>query len=42
MPSLRNPEKHGDLYATIEVQLPKDLSEVEKRLFQELRDLGKG
>jgi curved DNA-binding protein len=42
MPSLRNPEKRGDLYATIEVQLPKDLSEEEKRLFQKLRDLRKG
>lgn len=42
MPSLRNPQKHGDLYAAIEVQLPKDLSEEEKLLFSKLRNMRKG
>jgi len=39
MPSLRNPDERGDLYAAIEVQLPQNLSEQEKELFQRLRDL---
>jgi len=41
MPSLKDPEKRGDLFATLEVQLPKELSEEEKALYQQLRDLGK-
>ena len=39
MPSLRNPDRRGDLYATVEVQLPRDLSERERELFQQLRNL---
>jgi len=42
MPSLRNPQKRGDLYATVDIQLPKDLSDEEKLLFEKLRDLRKG
>lgn len=41
MPSLRRPEQRGNLYVTVQVKLPKDLSEKEKRLFQELSDLRK-
>lgn len=38
MPNLRNPDKRGDLYATVEVQLPQNLSQQEEDLFKELRD----
>lgn len=41
MPKLRHPDQRGDLYATVEVILPKNLSAEEKRLFQQLRDLHK-
>ena len=41
MPKLKNPKQRGDLYATVEVKLPKNLSEKEKALFKELRDLRK-
>ena len=36
MPVLRAPGRHGDLYVRIQVTLPGDLSEREKRLFEEL------
>ena len=39
MPDLKNPDKRGDLYATVEVVLPTNLSAEEKRLFEELRKL---
>lgn len=39
MPQLRNPDQRGDLYATVDVQLPQNLSDREKELFQELRKL---
>lgn len=39
MPNLRNPEQRGDLYATVEVQLPQHLSQEEKELFQQLQNL---
>ncbi|HSM57920.1 MAG TPA: J domain-containing protein [Candidatus Sulfomarinibacteraceae bacterium] len=41
MPRLRQPDERGDLYAVLEVQLPQDLSEREKELYNELRDLRK-
>ncbi len=41
MPNLRNPQERGNLYATLQVQLPKGLSQQEKELFQKLRDLHK-
>lgn len=40
MPHLRQPERHGELYARIEVQLPASLTEREKELFEELRSGG--
>jgi curved DNA-binding protein len=40
MPELKNPDQRGDLYAVVEVQLPTNLSDQEKRLFEELRKLG--
>lgn len=39
MPQLRKPEQRGDLLATIAVKLPQNLSEKERRLFEELRSL---
>jgi curved DNA-binding protein len=39
MPKLRNPTQHGDLYARLQVELPKNLSRREKELFQELAKL---
>ena len=37
MPNIKNPEERGNLYATVEVQLPTDLSDEEKELFEKLR-----
>jgi curved DNA-binding protein len=39
MPRLKNPDERGDLYAAVEVQLPRNLSEREKELFEQLRKL---
>lgn len=39
MPNLKTPEERGNLYATIEVQLPTNLSEDEKELIQKLKTL---
>lgn len=39
MPRLRNPEEHGDLYVRIHVEVPKNLSEKERQLFEELAAL---
>ncbi|MEP6774078.1 MAG: J domain-containing protein [Chloroflexota bacterium] len=37
MPKLKQPDKRGDLYARIDVQLPTNLGEREKQLFDELQ-----
>jgi len=37
LPSLREPDQYGDLYARLEVQLPTDLSPRQRELFEELR-----
>ncbi len=39
MPNLRNPEKRGDLYASLKVQVPQKLNKREKELFHELASL---
>jgi curved DNA-binding protein len=39
MPKLRTPKEHGDLYATLDIQLPENLTDEEKQLFAQLRDL---
>ncbi len=39
MPILKQPDQRGDLYATIDVELPVPLSEEERRRFAELRRL---
>lgn len=41
MPDLKNPDRRGDLYAEVEVELPTNLSAEEKRLFEQLRALRK-
>jgi curved DNA-binding protein len=38
MPNLRHPDKRGDLYAVVSIELPRNLSEKEKQLFEQLRD----
>jgi DnaJ-class molecular chaperone len=37
MPNLKKPEQRGDLYVRAEVQLPSQLTEREKQLFEELQ-----
>jgi curved DNA-binding protein len=37
MPQLRTPDQRGDLYATIEVQLPRGLNDEERQLFEQLK-----
>lgn len=39
MPHLKKPDQRGDLLAVVDVQLPTHLSEREKKLFEELRQL---
>lgn len=39
LPLTRSPERRGDLYATLMAELPTSLSERERALFEELRDL---
>ncbi len=42
MPALRNPDQRGDLYATVEVQLPQNLTKEEKKLFKQLQEIRRG
>ena len=42
MPRLKEPGQFGDLYATVNVRLPTNLSEEERRLFQQLANLRRG
>lgn len=37
MPKLRDPDKRGDLYAIVSIQIPRNLSEREKQLFRQLQ-----
>jgi curved DNA-binding protein len=39
MPNPRNPENRGDLFATIRIRVPQDLSPPERELFEELSRL---
>ncbi len=41
MPKLTNPDQRGDLFAEVVVQVPTSLSDEERRLFQQLRDLAR-
>jgi curved DNA-binding protein len=38
MPQLGNPKKRGALYATVEVQVPKDLTDEQKEKFKAAQD----
>ncbi len=39
MPNVKNPDQRGDLYVTVTIELPRNLTEEEKRLFEQLRQL---
>jgi curved DNA-binding protein len=39
MPKLKSPKERGNLYATVQVELPKNLSSEEKEVFKKLKDL---
>lgn len=39
MPLIKNPKKHGNLFVSLQVDIPKDLSDKERDLFQELAKL---
>lgn len=39
MPNLRNPQKRGDLYARLRIEIPQKLSQREQELFRELASL---
>jgi curved DNA-binding protein len=41
MPKLKNPQERGNLYVTVQVQLPRNLSQQERELFEKLRALRK-
>lgn len=41
MPNLKNPKERGDLLAVVEVQLPTNLNDRERQLFEQLRNLRK-
>jgi curved DNA-binding protein len=42
MPVAGKPDEHGDLYATVDVQLPRTLTAEQRKLFEELKRLEKG
>jgi curved DNA-binding protein len=42
MPKLKKPEQRGDLYATVDIKMPKNLSTEEKHLVQQLQDMRRG
>ncbi len=39
MPKLKNPDQRGDLYATVQADIPQNLSDEELRLVEQWRDL---
>ncbi|MCB9006828.1 MAG: J domain-containing protein [Ardenticatenaceae bacterium] len=39
MPNIKNPEERGNLIATLNIELPTDLSDEEKELFEKLKSL---
>ena len=41
MPHLKNPQERGNLYATVDIQLPTNLSPQERELFEKLRAIRK-
>ena len=41
MPKLKSPQERGNLYATVQVQIPQKISEQERKLFEQLQALRK-
>jgi curved DNA-binding protein len=41
MPAVGRPDERGDLYATIEVQVPQELTEEQRALYAQLKALEK-
>jgi curved DNA-binding protein len=41
MPALQNHEQFGDLFATIQIRVPDQLSEEERSLYDQLAELSK-
>lgn len=41
MPALRNHEQFGDLFATVQIRVPDQLSEEERRLYDQLAEISK-
>jgi curved DNA-binding protein len=39
MPHFNHPQQFGDLFVTVELRIPKDLSAQEQKLFRQLRDM---
>jgi DnaJ-class molecular chaperone len=42
MPVTGKPDEHGDLYATVDIQLPRELTPDQRKHFEELQKLEKG
>jgi DnaJ-class molecular chaperone len=42
MPTVNHPDQTGDLYATVDVQLPRELTAEQRQLFEQLARLEKG
>jgi curved DNA-binding protein len=42
MPAPGKPDEHGDLYATVDVQLPKEVTAEQRKHFEELQKLEAG
>ncbi len=42
MPHLKNPDKRGDLYATLEAKLPQNISQKEKDILQQWQEIRQG
>jgi curved DNA-binding protein len=41
MPILRNPDQRGDLFAVVDVQLPRNITEEENKLIHQWRGMRK-
>jgi DnaJ-class molecular chaperone len=42
MPTVNHPDQTGDLYATVDVQLPRELTPEQRAHFEALKKLEKG
>jgi curved DNA-binding protein len=41
MPKLRQADEYGDLFARLDIRLPENLTDEQRQLFEQLRDLQK-